>query len=162
VAGPIAIGVAPDAVHRRERPARAILGRYPNCGAPDAAAPAGTEAPADPPATVTCETAAADLADAAADAGGLQRQMAELLLAPPGAEQPADDSAPGLAERLGLSPEVRLLLTLEFRYGLTVSTAARRLGLGTHQAQGLRRRALQRIRVAMQEARTAPAAEDLP
>lgn len=135
-----------------EQAARDILGRYPQCGQSFGPVPCDLENLPDPPATATCQPLAEDPEQAAdASHGGGARLASALLIDEPGQERPvANDHAP-LIERLRLSPTQRWILTLEFRYGLSVTQAAHRLGLTVHQAHGLRRRAFERIQQAMRD-----------
>jgi RNA polymerase sigma factor (sigma-70 family) len=59
--------------------------------------------------------------------------------------EPFRQRADALRRRLDLKPRERLLLKMEFEDGMSVSVAARLLGMTTHQAHGIRRRLLARI-----------------
>lgn len=152
-----------------EDAARAIRARYPRCGEPGAGEIAMDELPetADPESAPPSHRAAG-LAD-----GLIEQERADLLAwlrahlaTGPDAADPdpagPDPTAPGARlPNLTLSPEERLLLSLECLHGLSTVDAGKRLGLGAHQAHGKRRRALERIRRAIAEARQGWGREDL-
>lgn len=140
-----------------EDAARAIRARYPNCGKPGEPEVRLDEPPPEPPDPSQRDPLMADaLGDLLAELGG--------HLLPERVSAPADSAGEGTRSRLqiDLTPEERLLLTLEFRCGLSVSEAGRRLGLSPHAAHGKRRRTLERIRAELREAGLGWGPEDVP
>jgi DNA-directed RNA polymerase specialized sigma24 family protein len=139
-----------------EEVARAIRGRYPRCGSPNGLA-------------LITSTDDYEALNGSRDhveeawrhdpnAGLIAREQEKLLrdiratmLDP---EPEATDPVPGgggddlrkrLGDRLGLSPEDRLLLKMVYQDGLKVTAAGEMLGWGPHQTHGKLRRLLARI-----------------